>query len=417
MGILKKNVYVLSLFAIVISVYVLFAGRLKFEFPTNPSNYYSHQVNSFLHAKLSLFSTPFTHDLSIFNGKKYMYWGPSPTLLISPFIILFGVNFSDALYTAIICSFAPVILFLILQEIDRVGFIRTTNITRLILCIFFSFGTVFFLLSVNGGVWFTSQAINTLYILIALFLLFRFINKPSSRTCLILSSVFLGLAAWGRSSFLLYLPLFLFNIYLTVKHARQPGIQRRLVKTFLLFTIPLVIFLIAYFLFNYLRFGDMFETGYSFHNIHPHFLEDRQKHGAINLFYLPRNFYYMFLNFPKLVDKFPYFKFDQEGNSILFTSPLFIFLILCMRKYFRNYRNNLFQISVFLTSIAIVLSLLVFFGTGWVQFGYRYILDAIPLFIILLADTIKKVPIFVVTIFIMFSIIVNILGTLWFFTL
>jgi hypothetical protein len=415
MNILKKNIYVVGLFLLVVFVYVIFAGRLKFEFPLNPYNYYSHQVYSFLHGKLSLFSTSSTHDLSIYNGKKYMYWGPSPIFFISPFVILFGLNFSDALYTAIISSFAPVVLWLILKELDKVGLIRTSSLLRLLLCLFFSFGTVFFVLSVNGGVWFTSQAINTLYLLISLLFLFRFVNKYKSGHNLVLSSFFLGLAIWGRSSLILYLPLFLFNIYLTFKARKLQKSQ--LVKNICIFSAPLILFFMIFCTYNFLRFHNIFESGYSYHLIDPRFIKDRQKYGEINIHYIPRNFYYMFLNFPGQANKFPYFNFDQEGDSVLFTSPLFILLILGLKKYFRDFRKNLFQVSILLTTVAIIFSLLVFFGTGWIQFGYRYLLDAIPLMIILLADVIKKVSLFILISLVAFSIIVNILGVLWLFSL
>ena len=164
----------LLIFLITIFVYILFAGRLSFSYPTHEANYLSHQAYSFLKGRIDLANPNWDHDLSFHNGKKYIYWGPSPVILIMPFIVLFGINFSDALYTAIISSLSPLIFYLITGELQKLKIINLSDFKRTLLALFFAFGTTHFILSINGGIWFTSQTISALYIFLAIFFLIRF---------------------------------------------------------------------------------------------------------------------------------------------------------------------------------------------------------------------------------------------------
>lgn len=399
----QKFVCPLLIFIITLCLYVFFAGRFRFEFPVHPSNYYSHLSYSLLNGRLDLINPSWTHDLTIWDEKIYMYWGPTPILLILPFTKFFGLNFSDALYTAILSSLSPLVFYLILNELDKLSIAQISNFKKLILTLFFGFGTVYFVLSVNGGIWSTSQAISTLYILISLLFILKFkrINKVFF---LILSAIFLNLGIWGRTGFIFYLPLFLVIIFSA----------RNFKKRLLIFFLICLLFFSMFITYNYLRFGSFLENGFSASNKAGYFAEKQQMYGVFNINYVSFNSYYMFLNLPRIKSNFPYLEFDFQGNSIFSTSPLFLLLFLVVKKRYWKGNLILFNGSLILSVTVVIFYLLLFYATGYFQFGYRYLMDAIPLMLIVLAQVAEKVRIEIILILCVLSIAVNTAGVLWF---
>lgn len=411
-----KLKYPLIVFGCVLFVYLLFASRFKFEFPVTIYNYFNYLAEAFLHGSLAFISNPpYLHDLTTVGNKIYMYWGPAPTLVILPFIVFFGRGISDALYTSIIASVNPLIVYFILQQLQKLKIINIPNYKKVVLCIFFAFGTVHFYLSISGTVWFTSQVISIFYLLAGLLGITKF-SQSGNLLTLTVSLIFFALAVNSRTTLIFYAPLFL--SFLILPYLKSEKRSKSLLISIGVFVLMGVILLIFNSFYNYLRFGSILENGYLKLQSAAHFAEDLQRYGVFNQAYISKNFYHMFINFPALSSKFPFFVFDIEGNSLLFTSPLFLILILiAKRKYWRDTQLKLINLSNLICSFSIIFSLLLFFGTGWVQFGYRYILDIIPILIILLAEVITEVPFLLITILLIVSIIINVLGTLWFLSL
>lgn len=400
------------IFLVTLFIYIFFAGRFNFNFRANQFNYFSHQAFSFLNFKLSLISTSQTADLSTYKGKKYLYWGPTPTLLIIPFVFLFGVNIPDTLYTAILGAFSPLLIYLILLQLRKLNFIKIDDLRIFLISIFFGFGTTHFYQSILGGVWQTSQVISNLYILIALLIFYRYFTTKKY-SYLLISSFFCSLAIWGRQTYIFYIPLFIAQLYLFTKKDFQV-----FKKNIFYFFIPLFFLIITSLTFNFLRFDSFLENGYQYQESRPHFKEDFIKYGGtVNVSYISRNFYYMFFHLPTIKSNFPYFKFDEMGNSVLVTSPFLLLVIFALRKkYISNTKGKYFVLPLVGCAFLIFLSLWMFWGTGWIQFGYRYLLDAMPILAILISMTIKKVSLKIILPLLIISIVMNTLGTMWILT-
>lgn len=402
--------HLLLIFTLTLLLYLLVAGRLTFTFPTDAANYFSYQADAFLRGQLGLVSPQWHHDLSFYQGKIYMYWGPTPLLLILPIVALFGLNVSDVLYTAIIASFGPALLYLILQALQDLKLINLSDTRKLLLSLFFALGTVYFSVASKGGVWFTSQIFNTLFILISLYSMLLYL-KSERLFPLLLSALFLGLAAWGRFSLVFYLPVLLALPY--VKRISTKTV-RSLVRPYSYFFLILFITACLAASYNYLRFGSVFETGYYYHQLGQKFYSDIGQFGLFNPIYMTRNFYYTFINPPIPIDHFPYLRFDPEGNSLLLLSPLLLMVYPIIKKRFWvNPKLKLLNSAILLSILAIIILQLNFFGTGWYQFGARYLLDIMPLLIILLAQTISRVGLIIILPLLTISVILNSLGTLW----
>ncbi|PJA90773.1 MAG: hypothetical protein CO136_00705, partial [Candidatus Levybacteria bacterium CG_4_9_14_3_um_filter_36_7] len=61
-----------------------------------------------MHGRVNV-TPPATYDLSLFQGKWYLYWGPAPLLFIWPFYLIWGLKASDVLFT-MLGGFTNVIL-------------------------------------------------------------------------------------------------------------------------------------------------------------------------------------------------------------------------------------------------------------------------------------------------------------------
>lgn len=403
----KSAVFILTL---VLMIYIIVAGRLKFYFPTEPANYLSQLSWSLLQGRLDLVYPNWDHDLSFYKDKVYIYWGPTPALLIIPLVLVFGLNVSDVFYTAFFSALAPLFIYLLLIKVEQLKLCRLSNFRRIILSFFFAFGTVYFSIAVRGGVWFTSQAFSTLYLLVSIYFLFSYcLNKKNSSS--ILSSLFLGLAIWGRPTLILYLPLFISLIYVyVVKQLRL----KIFIRSLFLFISVLIILAFLAGLYNYLRFGSVIENGYQYMKEAPRFSQAQKEHGLFNIFYMRHNFYYNFLNPPTFSQSPPFISFDPEGNSFIFLSPLLLLTTLIFKKrYWKNQSLKIFNSFLLFCTVVITFLQLCFFGTGWFQFSARYLLDIIPLLTLLLAQIIESISKALLLSLVIASIIFNTAGALW----
>jgi hypothetical protein len=394
-----------------LTVYIFLAGRLTFTFPIEAANYFSYQTDAFFHGRLDIVNPNWEHDLSKYNNKLYMYWGPTPILLIFPFILFWGINFSDVLYTAIIGAFAPLIFYLTLNQLNKLEFTNLSLTKKILLTLFMGFGTVYFSVAIRGGVWFTSQTINILFILLSIYFMLRNLNTDRTWN-LLLSGIFFGLAFWGRNTFILYFPLLV--TLLVIKKNKHHFSIKSLRNDLLAFIFICILFTQFFGYYNYLRFNSFFETGVKYQEAADRYSQEEQTTGFFNVAYIPHNFYYNFINFPQLIQKFPFFDFDGEGNSFILMSPLFFTsLLILLRHYWRSKSLVYFNSILVLSFIGLTVFQLLFFGTGWFQFSARYMLDAIPFLLLILAEITEQIPTSIIGCLVLISIIFNTLGAFW----
>jgi hypothetical protein len=88
------------------------------------------------------------------------------------------------------------------------------------------------------------------------------------------------------------------------------------------------------------------------------------------------NLDYLFVHLPKPIAEPPFFKPDGLGMSVLITSPA---LFLALRADWRQARTWWLAGA----TIAVLIPTLLYYGGGWLQYGYRYFLDSVPFVIAL----------------------------------
>ncbi len=329
--------------------------------------YYNYLADSFLHGQLDLrVIPPLTHDLVFFDHKYYLYWPPMPAILFVPLVAIFGIGFSDVIFTLCIAALNVSLVSFLLRQVQRRGLIEISRLQRAILVLFFALGTVHITLAPFGRIWFTGQLVGLLFVILA------YVSAVALNGWLafFLSGATIACAMLTRNH-LLFVGIWP-AVYLLMRH-KQYGF-RKLSVLALIGSLPVLTGLGLMFLYNWARFGSIFEVGLDYHMMSELFVGTYQKYGAFNLYYLPTNFFYQYIAYP-----FPIRNDSLMGGSFFLLSPVFIYALFGIKTGRPRWTIWTLVVTIFVVNIPILMLM----GTGWVQFGPRYTLDfTIPLLIL-----------------------------------
>ncbi len=354
----------------------------------SPFPYYNWQADAFLHGHLDLVNPPQAHDLSLFQGRYYLYWGPVPSILLLPFVAIFGAGVSDIDFTVVLGAVSVALVALMLRQADRRGVAPTSPLQRSLLVLFFAFGTVMMTLAPFGRVWFTGQVVGVACVALAYVVALTF-RGPAA---FFLTGLALAFAMFTRNQLVLtgLWPAY----YLLETH--WPLTWRRFLSLAAVGLLPLVLALGMQGAYNAARFGRPLDTGIAYHDMDPRFRDDVQRYGVFNLHYVQFNFPYQYVAYPLPMNDKSY-----EGGSLFLLSPVFLaaFWGIAAGRPRRS-------VYVLLATIALgVVTVLLFMGTGWVQIGPRYTLDfTIPL-LLLTAMGVRRWPIWALAVTTALSVI------------
>jgi len=345
-------------------VIVAYSGGL---FTPSGFAYYTYQAEAFLHGHFWLTSIPpSTHDLVFLNGKYYLYWSPFPAFVSMPFVALFGLQFNDVVFTAIVAAINVGLMAQLLRAACQREFLKLSKTLRSILVLFVALGTVHITLAPFGNIWHTGQIIGFTCTILAYLAAFSMKGaKAWFFTGLALS------AAMLTRNQLVFTGIFP-AIYLLLQE--KPWHWRRVIRNLVLAALPLLVGLTFYLFYNQVRFGSPFDTGLAYHLMSGVFRADFNQYGVFNLHYVPINLYYQYIFYP-----FPLRTETIMGGSLFLLSPLFFGALAAFWKPRSPMGVWALFASIFITNIPILLVM----GTGWIQFGPRYTLDfTVPLLLL-----------------------------------
>jgi hypothetical protein len=330
--------------------------------------YFNYLADGFLHGQLNLRLLPsYQLDLSLFNGKYFLYWSPLPAILLMPFIAVFGVAFNDIVFTICIAAINIGLISLLLRQACRYQILNLSIMQRGLLVTFFAFGTVHMTVAPIGRVWFTGQIIGFFFTILA------YLAAISLK----------GYRAWFLTGLALAGALLTRNelvlvgvwpaVYLLVKHFDKTRLWR-LAGMAAVAAAPIVLAVAGLGIYNYLRFGSFLDNGLAYHLMSITFRPNFNRYGVFNVYYIPTNFFYQYIAYPF---------FDPNnlfmGGSLFLLSPIFLASFWGIVKGKPRWSTSALLFSILLTSIPILLLM----GTGWVQFGPRYTLDfTVPLLLL-----------------------------------
>ena len=334
------------------------------------------------------------------GGKRYLPFPPGPALLLVPFVAVWGTDFSEV-YFSIVLGAVNVVLFWYLLTL-----LKVTNTTKWLLVPFFAFGTEQFYAATTGTVWFYGHVAAIFFVLLALITLLR-------NTWPVIPALFLGFAFLSREPTVLAAPVIAYwllrqrvdvNLWDPLKDLvrfRIVAAWRKLIdviKTVFRdrpalwragsFCAGLVPFVVFFFMYNIARFDGPLETGY--HkvyegylgiNIYSFYRVDFPNAPHFELFdprNIPLHLYTIFLMPPKFYPDWSVLRPSPYGMSVLLSSPAFIYAFFVKGR-------TLWKQLCWVSIVAISIPLFLHYSQGWVQFGYRFLLDFAPYLLILTA--------------------------------
>lgn len=404
---MNKKFIILIIFFVSVIIYFAFATRFTFR-PIWELDYFNPFAESLLNLRLDIPNPGSTYDLLQYEGKWYARWGPLSALFLIPFQIIKGRYVPIVYISVFFASMTVSFFYLLLLRIKKDFFPKMSLFDILCFLTLFAFGTSQFYVGTLSSVWHVDQIISSFFGILGIYIIFK--KRPSNKDYF-LSTFFISLTLLGRVTVagLIAVPIFLYFFYEKLYSLK---------KLFFLLGLPITTFVLILFMFNYARFGNIFNYGYEYIHEAPVLEQVRKQNGVISLKNVPENAWYMFLEIPKL-SIYPNFNLDinLKGNSIFFLTPAF-FTIFLIKPFIRKGVKILINPHVIGSIIAIIVtlsSILSYYSTGWMQFGYRYSLDfLVPLLILCVFGMKGKVNgIFLISI--IYSISIYVLGiiSLW----
>jgi hypothetical protein len=363
--------------------------------------YFDHLAYAFLHGRLHLDPPPGVRDLTLHEGRWYVPFPPLPALLLLPSIAWRGVSGTNvAWFSTVAGALSAALLCLLLDVLSRRGWTRLGPRENLWLTALFALGTVHWYVSVDASVWFLAQTCTVMMVTLGACLA-SFVRSPLP------AGIALALAMWARPNAVLCWPLL---AGLAAEHMKQQGrdVRAGLRRWSLGSAVPLALALLALFAYNRARFGSSLDFGYARQNVAPELLEDLSAYGQFHVRNVPRNLYAMLLAPPRWSDPLSLPLPDPSGMSLLLTTPAFVW-ILAARANRPLTTGAWWALGLSLPPI------LLYYNTGWVQFGYRFSLDFIVPVMVLMAVAAGRRPSRGLSALIALSVVVNAGGTYWWF--
>lgn len=365
----------------------LFAPILGLNLYTRIENTYSALAFAFLNRSFSFLQIDQgIVDAAYYNGQYYWPRGPFPAVILMPFVWLFGPNFQENFL-----KFPLNILnFWLIYKISKS--LKLSPKTAIWLAIFFIFGSIYTPIAVLPYSTYFAHVITTCALLLAIYL---FLNHR--HWILIGSALAIGFLTRTTA----FLTIFFFLSQLLINKEAKINLIK--------LTLPILTSFIIFGFYNFVRFGNPFETGYRYHLASEEFAI-RKSEGLFSPKFIPTNLYYMIIKTPDPVTnpdtqtlQFPFLKADRFGMSIFFLSPI-LFLL-----FKTNFKDRFVKAS--LASILLILiPLVTYSGIGVNQVGFRYALDFFPLLLIPLSSAIKRVKLAQLQILTVIGVLIT-----WFF--
>ncbi len=375
---MKKTLF--AAFLISFMVYFLSsAGKTPFD-------YFTRLSSAFLSGKIYLTEKPswLTELIPAGPGKFYVVYPPMPAILSMPFTFLSGEKFQQQ-YLAHLLGAGTVVLTMLIAW--TVKHDKKLAIWAGLLA---AFGNIIWFLSSVGSSWYLGQVSAAFFLSFALY---EVLTKKSP----ILVGILLGAAFLSRIHTIISFPLFLYLLR-----------NKNWFKSYFKFGLGVLPFILFDFVYNYLRFGVVWDKAYF---ILPGVLNELNQpwfiNGVTNISYIPNNLITAFWSFPKFLNHVPYIEPSWAGLAIWITTPAFIFALFSPIKKRLTQFLWLSVASIF----AIVAS---HGGTGWAQFGYRFAVDFYPFLFLLTIRGVNKTGLKSVHWILLFiSVLVNLWGVLW----
>lgn len=324
-------------------------------------------------------------DVSLYKNKYYMYFGPVPALFIwIPAKLLFGVDLNSAYLTLLFTTAGTTALLALFLSISmKEGLVNRTAL----LCCLLSLAYATWLPFMLNHSAFYEVAVAGAYCFNALGLLLLW-HGAKGRRYIYLASLCFGLSMGCRQ-------LHMFNAIILAAawwKICEPHKTKNYISTALPFALPWLVCLEGLMVYNYVRFGSVFETGmrYQITSVNMN-APDFQ---ALRIESIVQNIYYYLFRPVEWKDSFtfPYLKETAYNETLLFGGKVMTFEAIY--GIFINSPFSLFVLAglfvartenTLLTGIKLFLAVMLCFHMLYFFTTTRYAVDFTPWLMIIAA--------------------------------
>ena len=336
-----------------IFIHMLFGGTLL---SYNCWDSYSLQAMSWLSGRLDMGKNYEWLELAVYNGKYYLSFPPLPSVVMLPFVLLFGEKTPSNLVSALYGIFTAMIAYKILK---KAGMKRGGAV---FFAIAYVWGSNMLWLSTSGGVWFLAQGLNMLLLTACVY----FAQQKMRVAAYAMAALAVGCRPF---SVCMFLPLMAY-FYMADKDRPMADRIRGQIRSLI---IPAFIAL-CYMLYNYVRFGNVLKFG---HNYLPEFTESEK--GQFSLSYIFPNLYNLLLRpvtlRADLTLEYPLF----DGFMFYIANPMFLIWFAAVVKDVLQKKLDAVRLCIVIAILAELLLLCAHKTLGGWQFGARYTVDMLPM--------------------------------------
>lgn len=383
--------------------------------------YFDVLAEAFLSGRLDLENPPHTSDLTPHDGRWYVPFPPLPALLLTA-ALLFERQVNVVWFSGVLAAVGVGLLYAALARVvaarhpssasDSSTTARGNAISgwsglsrgadgspALWTAAMVAFSTPLWWVAIDGNVWFFAQT--CVFFCLALAAWLAVVDGGP-----LLVGGALALAMLGRPHVMACWPA-LAALALSADWRHAAARKWRIRAWIWRSAIPIGCAIAALLWYNHARFGDAFDFGYARQNAHPS-LTQLQSHGQFNPRYAPRNLWTALLAPPVWRDGDALPTFDPQGLSLLITTPGLLVLVL---GGWRKRLSIWLWVSVALTALPLVF----YYNTGWMQFGWRFLLDLIVPLAFLVAFAAARAPRKLAMTLLGLGVLINAYGVWWWF--
>ena len=327
----------------------------------NTKDQHTRQARAWLQGRLDLPSAPSHLEIARKDGRLYNSFPPTPSLMEVPLVMVFGRQTPNSLllYAFLMAS----VIATYQMALER----RFSRRDAWLLAMASLFATNLYVSCTSGSVWALGQGLGySLAILGA-----RLVMLAESRRAAAAGYCLLSMAV-GCRPFL----LFLAPILVALDPETRRGETRTSLVTAAAGMGPFLALLSVH---NWIRFGSPMEFG---HNYLAWAMA--LPRGLFSLSYLPDNAYHALLRLPDWRRAWPYLRFDANGTAFWLNNavvPISVYALV------RRRLDGRLRVTAALAFIVISLSVLCYASNGWRQFGYRYMIDVLPIALLVFIHT------------------------------
>lgn len=390
-------------------------------------------ASAMLHGRLWLDPLRAAHlgDITPYASRYYVSFPPMPALLLLPFVAVAGPRFDDTLFSVCLGALDVGLCYLLVRRLSRPGFagqgLPIGRMAAAIVALTLGLGTVLFYSAVTATVWYLAHVVAVTFLLL-------YLLECAGRGRPLLAGLALAAAFLART------PAIFGLLFWCVLALRDAPTRARLAAALPRFAAPLAL-AVAFLLWqNQVRFGSPTDFGYYKMHIAGQLAPRLRAHGQFSPAFLGDNLLALFLN-PPLVARvnlpvwlnmvggargvfhmftsragrslpFP-ISFNPWGTGLWAVSPLLFMSLRLPRRV-----DLPLWLAAWLSAIVIAVPDLLYYNTGWGQYGYRFLLDFAPFLLLLLAMSLRR-PLapparVLVGVLLAISMLSNYLGARWF---